>query len=85
MTARVKTKDNTWDKGLEAVYMAAIACEPRIGAKYRHFNGEVYVVQCLALNEEDTSVVVVFHKLGQNALLVRSLEEWNETVQQKIG
>lgn len=50
MTARVKTKDNTWDKGLEAVYMAAIACEPRIGAKYRHFNGEVYVVQCLALN-----------------------------------
>lgn len=77
-------KTNTWDQGLDEMYLAALRCEPRVGARYRHFNEEVYRVTALCIQEEGLVPMVVFHKVGHTALLVRPLEAWKETVMEKL-
>ena len=55
---------------------------PKVGDVYRHYKGDDYRVQALALDTVTRQWVVVYEPLYESnaALFTRPLSEWNEAV-----
>lgn len=57
---------------------------PQIGEVYRHYKGDSYRVQLLALHSNDDEWMVVYEPLYKNpdaSYFTRPLREWREAVE----
>lgn len=53
---------------------------PSPGDEYRHFKGNRYIIDCIAIDTETEKPMVVYHRVNNNDIWVRPLDNFMSEV-----